>query len=237
MTETKHLEPVSVDCDAPDNIIILDQASVDRLNAILDRAREYHGMRIDDDDTFALVDQIVASGTAEQRALEKDRVRTKAPFLNAGRDIDAAAKTIDTEIAAVLDPLAVAMSAYQRRKKVEAERVERERQRQIEEAQRRQLEAESLPVSTPEDLAVREDLVDEVAVVELVQAPTEIKSHVRTQVTMTVEVFDYSMLPGMVNGVQIVEPKVAAIKKLLECNVEVPGARLVAADKVVRRAR
>lgn len=229
--------PVRIEATIEPIVVLIDEERAAYLDDIENQAIALHGARIDNREQHAEFNRIVAMGTAAERQIEADRVRAKAAPWKLCVDIDTAAKDRTTLLKNALHPLAIEMVRFERAERAEAERVERERQAQVREAQRRQLEAQSLPVATAADLRAREDLVDEMAVVELVEAPAPIKSSVSTRPKFVVVIDDIKLLPAVVNGIEVVEPKRAAIKKLLEANVPVPGCRLQAEETVVRRAR
>lgn len=208
-----------------------------------------------DDASFAESNKLVAAMAALERAIEDSRKQVKAPVLDLGRNIDSAARSVLDPCARSRKRVAALIDKRQREIEVERRRVEAENQRRIEEARRkveeekRRREAEiaaleSQGAESEDDKRALEELHIEhqaegqrTAIVALEQPPEPEKSVVSARVNKIPEIVDASQIPHAMNGIELMRPVMANIRKLLVAGVAVPGARLVEQRTLATRRR
>jgi len=195
-------------------------------------------MKIDDVFTLAVADDTKKDCANLLKAIEVERVRVKAPFLDVGKQIDAAAAGIVDKLTLAARALAtniIAFTREQERIRQEAEtkaRIERDRLEAIqraetmrieEENRKRSEEAKSKGVPAPAPvMAPIAKLVMSAPVM-----PPPIKSTSTTTMKQKVLVIDdATLIPWSIGGVTLLIPDEKAIKKLILAGVTVPGCRI-----------
>jgi hypothetical protein len=279
-------QPTTIRPRIPEVVVLIDEDKAAEISAALEVTKSITRVG---SDNFEEANRATKAIARLASGLEKSRKEIKAPFLEAGRAIDDAARehaaTLDAAKRRLADLVGAHLEEEERKRReeerrqreaieaaarqaAEAERLAREeeerRQREIEAAKRREeeaarkaaaeadaakraeLEAQArreaeaaaeLEAKAREDQDAMEDILEEAAVVELPEVREKKKSAVSFREVEEVVVVDLSKVPAQVNGIQILELKVANAKKLLSAGVDVPGLRLVKTRKAIARAR
>lgn len=202
---------------------------------------------------LALADEIVAEQARMGRQIVEDYRAVKDPIVALGRAVDRAKRDVYDQLNRSKIRLAGLVADHHEALERERRRVEAENRRRIEQAKReaaeeqaalaREVEALAAQgVETDEDRrALRELTVEQDAsaqrhaIVPLASPPEAPRSNVVRRKIPKVEIVDPSRIPHQINGLELMRPVEANIKKLLSAGVEVPGARLVETRSLATR--
>jgi len=196
---------------------------------------------IDDEDMLDYCDELFRDITAVRADVESARKEAKEPVLDMGRAIDGAAKEL-------LAPLEKARVAIGNRL---ADWTRRERQRAQEaEAARRKAEAAALEEQRKREReaakAVEEGKPEPPPAAPIVVASepipvARVSSAVSSRKAKTLVIDDLSAIPASIKvgdqDVQLLKPIEAAIKRLLNLGVEVPGCHMQEEEVLAARRR
>jgi hypothetical protein len=178
------------------------------------------------------------------RDVEKSHKTLKAPALDFGRKLDAAAKDAVAPILTEMERLGGVIKAWQKREndrreeearqqREAARKAQEEAQRQAEEAERARIAAlpKEDPVPGEDPLPVEEPPVfvapvKPAVVLPMPAAPRPVTSSVREKKTAVLVIENQALIPDEVGGVPLWLPNQDAIKQLLKAKVKVPGCRL-----------
>lgn len=202
--------------------------------------------------TFETANRILVEIHAAGKALEARRVELKKP-------ITALGKAIDSVVANVADPLDVAkralshrVVAYQRAEQEKAEKAKREAEekaaaeRAAAEAERARLQAEAdakakqeaedmarilgAPVE-PEKVTVEAPKPAPAPAPPITAAPVKATA-IQTRKVKKLVIDDEAAVPAYVAGINIRPIDNAAVRKLVEAGVTVPGCRMVEVEEI-----
>ena len=166
------------------------------------------------------LDRLVGAGAALVKTIDAERLAATEPLRNA--------------IAAINDAAKSATGALKEMVRDGARAVVDERKRRREDAAR----ATTVAVQRLTELASAtgsEDEMREAASTWFDTLPTdeaERRMLSRTSTHRVLEILDPSLIPYEINGIELLRPVHAAIRRLLAANVDVPGCRLVEREHV-----
>lgn len=190
-----------------------------------------------DGDNFAMADQVVARLQGWLSRLELSRKAAKEPVLALGRAIDATAGGWSDAVTRAKDALSGRIAKRLRALEEQRRQAEAAREAALAKAVEQAEAVAAMPAETPDDEQARDELVLSAAVVLLPVVPQRPKSAVQLRQNQVVTITDASKIPFTLNHLQLMEPKLANIKKLLVAGVDVPGAVLVTEEGTAVRGR
>lgn len=190
-----------------------------------------------DSDNFNRADEIVARLQGWLSRLELSRKAAKEPVITLGRAIDSVAGGWSDAMTRAKDALSARIAKRLRALEVQRQQAEAAREAALAKAVEQVAAVAALPADTAADEQARDELVLASAVVLLPTVPARPKSAVQLRQNQAVAITDASKIPHKLNGLVLLEPKLANIKKLLVAGVAVPGATLVLEEGTAVRGR
>lgn len=219
----------------PERVVVIDQATIDHRDRLLERAHGWIG-KITTDEDHSEANCAVADLHAFQQQIEKARKKLTEPALEYQRALMAAATEAVVGIEELKRKLGGDIAAWDAKRKAERAAAEAEARRQEDEARRLAEEQALMDLPPGEDAPVFSAPVH-VAAVPVAVAPPPKSAVVAKQITRAV-VDDEAKLPLSVNGQRLwKEPDLKTIELLLKAGVNVPGARLITETRVDMKGR
>lgn len=212
-------------------VVVLQAEIVDRANGLTILATE---MKVDDVFALTAADSTMIECRGLLKAVEAERVRVKAPFLDIGKQIDAAAAGVADKLTIAAKSLQSRIFAYQQeqnrlrveaeaeanRKREEAEARQRAEQARIDEEARKKAQ-EAKDKGTPPPAPVVRPVMAPIAPV---YVPPVVKSTSTTVTKKTVLIVDdINLIPREIAGVTLLVLDESAALKLLKAGVTIPG--------------
>lgn len=246
-------EPIIVKNSLPPAIVALSADMVIRISDLEQRALSI--VSITDQETYSRAEEILRERTRLEKETEEKRKQFKAPVLDLGRQIDAAAGEALAPLLAIKQTLGEKVLKFQAeenarreaaRRKAEAEALERQRelQRQADEQARidreaaaerariqREIAAADPTQAAPPDEDEPPEVVAEVVRAPVVVLPTRTPAPLRsgavgTRTVKKVVIFNPAAVPDEVNGVPLRILDTAAIERLAKAGLSIPGVRI-----------
>ncbi len=234
----------------PAVLVAVSMETIEARDGLLDRSVSARKTGITDEASHKAANAVFKELHTFARGVEAKRKELKAPLLDMGRQLDAAAEEAMSAIDIEKRELGAAIAAFEREENARREAL----RRQAEEEARRQ-EAEAMAAAEKrraeeqaaadfdappgEPPAVVEDFGrDVVKPVAPAYTPPPLKGAVRTVTRKKVQITDLAKVPFMVNGIRLwKEVDQPAVKTLLEANIEVPGCAMVEEATVGAKGR
>lgn len=237
---------VTIPNPLPANIVAISETAALQIAAAIEIAQKITAV---DASNLAAADTAYSGLKNLEKGLEKDRTAMKAPVLEIGRSIDAAAKKASEPLVAEKDRIGLLIYTFQ---KSEQERAERERKEAEEKARQERERAEEqerlrqieLKKNTTEAAQISAELGHN-----FTPDPVKTPAYVPQTVTFTrtappksaaisirkvkVLVIDNeAQIPLEISGVRLWQLDHAAIERLLKAGATVPGAHLEEQDQI-----
>lgn len=239
------MSAITVKSTIPAEVVALTQETIEARDALIDQAIDFLRAPITADN-HAAASSVYTSCGKLKIAVEKERKRLKAPVLDLGRALDAAAEEATGPLADVEAKLSKHIREYERARD---EAIEAERRRREEEARRLQAEADAraaeerrkaqeqaeldaLPGEAPAVVPVTEHLPVRVEPAPMAPAP---KSAVRAKLVPKLVIEDESKIPFTINGIRLwKEPDEKGILAMHAVGIAVPGTRVEMVEQLQR---
>lgn len=243
MNETNQAITVANPTAGQPTIVSVDAEAVERARtavAFLDELAE-HAIAIDDADGYAKATAAYKRAKALAKQIEKDRKDIKAPFLEMGRVIDAAAREVVDPLAESIKRVAARIAECDNARKAEADRIRREAEEK-ERIARQKAEAaaiEARNASNPEAAAEARAVVESMkraaieARAEKAAAPDVKGSAVRTVRRAELVIDDRSKIPlRSAVGRELWTLDERAVIESIEGGIAVAGCRVIYTEHV-----
>ena len=243
MTDPRNHEAVVVSNPLPSAVVIIDSAAMAKIHALSERASKAADIAAGNPDGlwsdrkhFDAAADLYSQIRTIEKVVEDNRKALKAPVLDYGRKIDAAAKGAIEPLQSARDMLGAPLARYQKHLDDLAEqaRIEQERAKlaEMEAArQRRQAEADAAMADLVGD-TLPEMPVAEPEPAPMIEAPAPATKVVRMHTAYTLEIVDAAQIPR-----EYLVPDESAIKRAMRDGADVPGCVLHVESKPVATGR